>query len=101
QSRLEAARAARRQASASEPAALPAPRAEADVTTDDLVTEEAQAGAPAAAPELPEVIDLRTIRTVRAAAQLSAFVPGTDLPRRWGHTPPASVALLLQRQAAM
>jgi hypothetical protein len=52
----------------------------------------------------PEVIDLRTIRSMRAAAERVDLQPADApslAPPGWNGSPRASVTLLLQRQAAL
>jgi hypothetical protein len=84
QSRLDAAREVRRQAAApAEPAPAPVPGEDAE----------------------PQVIDLRTLREMRQAALRGQSgqdeEAGEIRPQPWKASPRASMALLLQRQAAL
>ena len=87
QSRLQAARAERRKT-------LPTMPVDGSHTPDED---------PGTDPsDLPPVIDLRTIRSMREAAEHAADAPAQDPPAApaWNGSPTSSIALLLQRQAA-
>jgi hypothetical protein len=89
QSRLQAARAERRKS-------LPTVPVDAPITADD------ETGIETDPAGLPQVIDLRTIRSMRQAAEHTDGAPesATPAPPAWNGSPTSSIALLLQRQAA-